>query len=119
MTLSQTVGSSATGGMDALLGRRNLAGLAANDDGNELENRRQELRLGYGFAAFGDRFTATPEFGLGLSNGQREYSLGWRLNLAEGSPAALELRLETTRREVANDNANPEHGVGLAVTARW
>ena len=46
MTLSQTVGSSATGGMDALLGRRNLAGLAANDDGNELENRRQELRLG-------------------------------------------------------------------------
>ena len=76
VTLSQTVGSSARGGMDALLGRETLAGLAANDDGNELENRRLELRLGYGFAAFGDRFTSTPELRLGLSNGQREYSLG-------------------------------------------
>ena len=118
-TLSQTVGSSATGGMDALLGRQTLAGLAANDDGDELEKRRLELRLGYGFAAFGDRFTATPELGLGLSNGQREYSLGWRLNLAESGPTALELRLEANRREAANDNAAPEHGVGLALTARW
>ena len=119
VTLSQTVGSSATSGMDALLGRETLAGLAANDDGNELENRRLELRLGYGFAAFGDRFTATPELGLGLSNGQREYSLGWRLDLAGRGPTALDLRLEATRREAANDNVDPEHGVGLGVTARW
>lgn len=75
LMLIQTVGDSATGGLDALLRREILAGLAANDpgsgfgagDGNELENRRLELRLGYGFAAFGDRFTSTPELGLGSS----------------------------------------------------
>ena len=81
----------------------------------ELEARS---RLGYGFAAFGDRFTATPELGLGLSQGHREYSLGWRLGLAQTGPTALELRLEATRREHVNDNA-PEHGIGFRVTARW
>ena len=130
LTLSQTLGASASGGMDALLGRGTLAGLAANDNGgggDDLENRRLELRMGYGLSAFGDRFTSTPELGLGLSNGHREYTLGWRLDLAPGSgsraggggPNALELRLEATRRESVNDNADPEHGVGLRVTARW
>ena len=80
LTLTQTMGASARGGMDALLGRESLAGLAANN--NELENRRLDLKLGYGFPAFGERFTSTPELGLGLSNGHRAYSLGWRLNLA-------------------------------------
>ena len=129
LTLTQTVGASATGGMDALLGRETLAGLAANDngDGNELENRRLELKLGYGFSAFGDRFTSTPELGLGLGQGHRQYTLGWRLNLAGGSgPNALELALEASRRESVNDNgsgagagSDPEHGIGFRVTARW
>ena len=71
LTLSQTMGVSARGGADALLGRTTLAGLAANDPGSgsgaggdELERRRLELKLGYGFGAFGNRFTATPEAGL-------------------------------------------------------
>ena len=122
LTLTQTVGASASGGADALLGRGTLEGLAANDNGDELENRRLELKLGYGFGAFGDRFTSTPELGLGLSQGHREYTLGWRLNLAGGGgPNALELALEASRSEAtgANDNAPPEHGVGLRVTARW
>ena len=124
VTLSQTAGSSATGGIDALLRRETLAGLAANDPGSgsgagDLDNRRLELRFGYGFSAFGDRFTSTPELGLGLSNGQREYALGWRLNLAKGGPNGLELKLEATRREAANDNAGPDHGVALRASARW
>ena len=120
LALTQTLGASASGGMDALLGRESLAGLAANDTGagsDDLQNRRLELKLGYGFPAFGDRFTSTPELGLGLSNGRREYSLGWRLNRIQG-PAALELRLEATRREETNDNADPVHGIGFRLTAR-
>ena len=123
LTLRQTVGGSATGGMDALLGRRTLAGLAADDGGDELADRRFELRLGYGLAAFGDRFTSTPEAGLALSNAAREYSLGWRLSLVPGPAAgALEFGLEATRREAANDNApgaGPVHAAGVRVTARW
>ena len=130
LTLSQTVGASASGGMDALLGRETLGGLAANDPGpgsgaggDDLANRRLELRLGYGFSVLGDRFTSTPEFGLGLGQGRREYSLGWRLNLAQTGPTALELRLQATRSEsdggAVNDNVDPEHGIGFTVTARW
>ena len=130
LTLTQTVGASASGGMDALLGRGTMAGLAANDDGSgaggsgaddDLANRRLELRMGYGFSAFGDRFTATPELGLGLSNDHREYTLGWRLDLVQGGTGALELGLEATRREAtgANDDAPAEHGVRFGLTARF
>ena len=106
--------------MDALLGRETLAGLAGNDNGEDgLGNRRLELRLGYGVSAIGDRFTSTPELGLGLSNGRREMSLGWRLNMVRSRGNSLELRLEATRRESANDNAEAENGVGFRVTARW
>ena len=123
VTLSQTVGGSSSGGADALLARGTLEGLAANDngDGGDLKSRRLELRLGYGLSAFGDRFTMTPEVGVGLSDTGRDYSLGWRLvrRSAGGDIGSLELSLEATRREAANDDVPPEHGIGLRLTARW
>ena len=120
LTLSQTLGGSSQGGMDALLGRETLAELAANDHGEDgLGNHRLDLRLGYGFSAIGDRFTSTPELGLGLSNGRREMSLGWRLNMDRRGASSLELRLEATRRESANDNAEAENGIGFRLIARW
>ncbi len=105
--------------MDALLGRTTLAGLAANDDGDELANRRQDLKLGYGFAAFSDRFTSILEFGLGLSDSARDYRLAWRLARAQRGANALELGIEATRRESANDSVEPGHAIGLRLTARW
>ena len=35
------------------------------------------VRLGFGFAMFGDRFTGAPEIALGPSQAGRDYSLGW------------------------------------------
>ena len=122
LTLSQTMGVSARGGADALLGRTTLAGLAANDNGDdELQRRRLELRLGYGLGAFGDRFTATPEIGFGMSESQRDYSLAWRFvrDRRRGDIGSLEFSLETRRRESANDDTPPEHTVGLRLTARF
>ena len=119
MTLTQTMGAQASGGMDALLGHRHLEGLGAGDEGG-LEGRRLELRAGYGFAVFGDRFTAKPEAGLGLSNGHRELSLGWRLGLARSGPVTMELGLEATRREAANDDGPaPVNALMLRGTLRW
>ena len=121
VTLTQTVGASASGGMDALLRRKTLAGLADDDNGgDDPANRRLELRLGYGFAAFGDRFTSTPELGLELGQGQREVSLGWRLNLARSGPVSMELGLTATRREAANDDGvEPVHALTLHGSMRW
>ena len=126
LTLTQTVGGSSAGGADALLARTTLEGLAANDNGeggnDELKSRRLELKLDYGFSAFGDRFTWTPEAGVGLSDTGRDYSLGWRLVRGAGSGGdggSLELSFEATRRESANDDADPEHTIGLRLTSRW
>ena len=122
LTLTQTMGLAASGGSEALLGRRTLEGLAANDDGDELRSRSLQLRLGYGFAAFGDRFTSTPEFGFGMSDSHREYSLGWRLvREMRGGIGALEFALEARRQESANDNAaaEPVHNIGIRLTARF
>ena len=128
LTLSQTMGVSAQGGADALLGRTTLAGLAANDNGDELERRRLEVKLGYGFGAFGNRFTATPEVGFGMSASHRDYSLVWRFvrDRRRGDIGSLEFSLEARRRESANDpgsgsgaGAEPEHGVGFRIRAAW
>ena len=118
LTLSQTVGAQASGGMDSLLSRPTMAGLAANDDGGTLDRRRLEAKLGYGFAVFGDLFVATPEIGLGLSDTGRDYRLGWRLALVRSQRVGFDLGLEGVRREPANDDA-PEDRIGLRVTARW
>ncbi len=125
LSLSQTFGAGASSGKNALLTRETLEGLAANPGpesgagGNEFEQRRLEAKFGYGFAMFGDRFTATPEIALGLWQAGRDYSLGWRMVNAGRGIGSLELSLEATRRESANDDAPPEHSIGFRLTARW
>ena len=123
LTLTQTVGAGASGGKDALLARTTLEGLAANDNGDDLGQRRLDLRAGYGLAMFGGGFTGTPEIGFGLSESAsgsaRDFSLGWRLTRAGSGPGSLEFLLEARRRESANDDVAPEHGIGFSATARW
>ena len=125
LRLTQTLGGSSSGGADALLARTTLEGLAANDNGaggnDELKSRRLELKFGYGLSAFGDRFTWTPEVGVGLSDTGRDYSLSWRLVRGGfGSDGgSFELSFEARRRESANDDTPPEHEVGLRLSARW
>ena len=122
LSLSQTVGFAAQGGADALVERTTLAGLATNDNGDELQQQRLEARFGYGFAAFGDRFTSGPEIAGGLSDAGRDYSVGWRLirggRASDGS--ALELVLEARRREIDTDGpTSAEHAVGVRATSRF
>ena len=119
-SIAQTLGGSASGGMNALLSRDTLTGLAANDDGDDLQ-RRLEARFGYGLAAFGDGFTSLPEIAVGLSNAGRDYSLGWRLVRGGRAPGggSLEFSVEAQRREGANDEVAPEHRVGFRVNARF
>ena len=125
LRLTQTLGGSSSGGADAPLARGTLEGLAANDNGaggnDELKSRRLELKFGYGLSAFGDRFTWTPEAGVGLSDTGRNYSLGWRLvrGGSGGDGGSFELSFEARRRESANDDTPPEHEVGLRLSARW
>ncbi len=117
LTLSQTLGATDAGGVDALLARDDLAGLAAND--NSWDRRRFEARLGYGVPAFGGRLTGTPEVALGLSDTGRDYALGWRLTPERQGPRTFEFKVEALRNESVNDNTPPEHRIGFGFTARW
>ena len=119
LTLSQTLGAQASGGLDSLLSRPTMAGLAANDNEDAPQSRRLDARLGYGFPLLGDRLIGTPELGLGLSDTGRHYSLGLRLAPARSQRAAFDLRLEGTRREAANDDRAPEHDLRLRGALRW
>ena len=120
LTLRQSWGGSPTGGVDALLGRGTLAGLAAEDNGataGTASAGRLEVELGYGIALFGGGFTGTPNLGFALSDTGRDYRLGWRLTSARRGAPGFEIGLEATRREAAN--ADAEHGVMLRGTIRW
>ena len=116
LTLSQTVGPQASGGMDALLGAE-AAGVpgAANAGGEELRRRTLEAKLGYGVAVFGGRYTVTPELGLGLSQARREVTLGWRLLEARGAGLVFGLDVEGARSESAHGDEEPQHRLGLGL----
>ena len=122
LSLSQTLGASATGGVDALYGRATMAGLggadAAAGPADPLGRHRLEARVGYGLSAFGGRFTGTPELGFGLSESGRDYRLGWRLTPEVGAAGSFEFSLAATRHEAANDDES-EHGAELRATMRW
>ena len=118
LTLRQSWGGSPTGGMEALLGRETLAGLAANDNGETTASTgRLEAELGYGIALFGGGFTGMPHLGVGLSDTGRDYRLGWRLTSAWRGDPGFEIGLDATRREAAN--ADAEHGIALRAVIRW
>ncbi len=121
LTLRQSWGAAPSGGMDALLSRETLAGLAANDNAGKFEAAgRLEGELGYGLPAFGGAFTSTPNIGFALSDGgARDWRLGWRLTSAIRNDPGFEVSLDATRTEPANDNGPPEHGAMLKGTIRW
>ena len=123
LQLTQTVGGPASGGTDALLASSALTGLGAqpgSGDYGDLRHRRLEARVGYGFAAWGDRFASVPEVGLGLSDTGREYILGWRLvgGGTRGS-GALQLSTEARRIESSDSLGSAEHRIEARLSARW
>ena len=120
LTLTQTLVVSARDGVDALFRASAPADIAAN--GNRLDARSFGASFGYGFGAFGDRFTLTPEFDFGLSDTGRDYRVGWRLNPSGSHRSSFELRLNGTRSEPANGNGpagEPEHSVGIELRTTW
>ena len=116
LSLSPTWGA-ASSGVERLWSARDARGLAP--EGEFEAGRRLEGELGYGLAAFGGRFTGTPNAGFGLSDGAREVRLGWRLTPAAQGPSGFELNLDATRREDAHGDEPPEHAVMLRGTVRW
>ena len=85
---------------------------AANDN---VPQMRLDSELGYGFGAFGGRGLLTPYGGFALAGeGSHRYRIGGRFEVG----SALNLSLEGTRREPADDTG-ADHGVMLRMQASW
>ena len=106
----------ASSGVDRLWSARDARGLAPGETFEP--ERRLEGEIGYGLGLFGDRFTGTPNLGLGFSDSARDWRVGWRLTPAVPGNAGFQLSLDAMRRESANDAA-PEHAIGLELGVRW
>ena len=113
MSMTPTLGA-AMSGADRLWAANDASRLAA-EGGFEAEGRF-DAELGFGMPAF-TRLTGTPYAGLGLSEGGRDWRLGWRL-MPGSLPLDFSLGVETTLTEPANDS-DPEHGAVLQVGVRW
>ena len=107
----------ASSGAQRLWSARDTGGLSP--DGAFAPERRLEGELGYGLAAFGGRFTGKPNVGFGLTDTAREVRIGWRLTPAAQDRSGFELNLDAIRRESADDDEPPEHGVMLRGALRW
>ena len=114
-SLRQSLGASATGGADALLGTGNPAELAAANDNLRDPPGRLEATLGYGLPLADGRLAVTPELGVGLSHRTREYSLGWRLGEIRRTGPVLEADLSGTRRQFPAGERGAEHDVELGI----
>ena len=115
LTLRQTVGAQATGGMDALLGPERARVLGAANDDDDLRRRRLETKLGYGFALFDGRYTGVPEVGFGLTETGRETILGGRLLEARRAGLVFGLNVEGRQRASSVDGREAEHRLGLGL----
>ncbi len=122
LSLTRSWGASPSGGMDALFARETMAGLSANDNGFGDTGDAGQLsgEISYGLGVFGDRFTGTANLGVGIPDGGgRDVRVGWHLSPEANAGLDIDASLDVTRREPANGNEPPRHGIALTGTIRW
>ena len=138
LTLAPSWGAD-SGGVERLWSLEDARGLGTRDDAFEAESRL-EAGVGYGISVFGGRGVATPHAGWLRAGESESLRLGQRLKLGTSqwrlesefgeenrtfragygyrAGGLLDLGVEASRREAANDDA-PAHEVMLRARMRW
>ena len=116
LTLRHTAGGTAAGGVDALMARETLAGFPAHED--TPPNGRLEAQAAYRHRVPGGPFIGAPYAVLGIFEGGRDYTFGWRLDYTTSQGRRFTFDIEGRRREHAA-GGEPEHGFGLRFSSRW
>ncbi|MDE0157431.1 MAG: autotransporter outer membrane beta-barrel domain-containing protein [Gammaproteobacteria bacterium] len=111
-SLRQTLGSQATGGLDAL-----FAGAPLSTRSGSHANNQWHAEAAYGFPAFGGRFAGSPHAGLARRNDAQDWHLGWRLTPAGPAAPDVSFALRATRRE--SEQAAPDHQAGMELRVGW
>ncbi len=114
LTVSPSIGASTERGAAALRSRGTPAGLH-RDPMDANGTGRVDARFGYGLDLMGG--VGTPWAGIGLSEREREYRLGYAFHAGDRSATDLRIELVAARRESAN--AEPEHVLSVQSTVSW
>lgn len=114
LTVSPSIGASAEGGAAALWSRGTLAGLGG-DPMDVSGTGRVDARFGYGLDLMGG--VGVPWAGIGLSEHEREYRLGYEFHARRPAETEVRVGLVATRREPGN--AEPEHTLSVQSTVSW
>ena len=140
LTLTQSWGAPSTGGMESLLGRHTMTGIAAEDA--YTPGAHLDAELGYGLSVLDGRAVAIPHVGMSRGNDERTLRLGNRLRLGSSSQWSLEgefpengrtvrlgyryglgrsfeLSVEAERRASGAGDGAPEHGLWLRASLLW
>ena len=114
LTVSPSIGAPAEGGAAALWSRETLTGL--DDDPMDANGTgRVDARFGYGMPLAGG--VGVPWAGIGVSEREREYRLGYAFQV--GDPTATDLRIELVAARREPTNAEPEHTLSVQSTVSW
>ena len=111
LSMQHSMGTTATGGMDALLNPVTMEFPDAGSSGGQ----QFETQLAYGLAIFDDRLTLSPALGLTLSPDSRRYSLLWALQpySEQGLADAWQLSLDVHRQEKSSATSPVDHSLKL------
>ena len=115
LTVSPSIGAPAEGGAAQLWSRETLAGLDGSDPMVANGTGRVDARFGYGMPLAGG--VGVPWAGIGVSEREREYRLGYAFQA--GDPSATDLRIELVAARREPTNAEPEHTLSVQSTVSW
>ena len=115
LTVSPSIGAPAEGGAAQLWSRETLAGLDGSDPMVANGTGRVDARFGYGMPLAGG--VGVPWAGIGVSEREREYRLGYAFHA--GDPSATDLRIELVAARREPTNAEPEHTLSVQSTVSW
>ena len=114
LTVTPSIGAAANGEAAGLLSRETLAGLGG-DSTDANGTGRVAARFGYGVPLAGG--VGIPWAGIGLSERERDYRLGYAFHL--GDPSATDLRIELVAARHEPAAAEPEHMLSVQSRVSW
>ena len=113
LSLSQGMGASPVGGVEALLSRSTMEELSATGDGGGGLEQRLEARWAYGFPSHDNALVITPELGVALSGDGATTTMGFSFSPLPRQNDAWQVVLQGQRQLGSRSRQAPDHSLGL------
>ena len=116
LSLRQTAGEAASGGVDATRNRETIAGIGR--ESGAVPEPQPEVEAEYGLSVLGGGMIGAPHAGLALSGAGQTYTLGWRIG-PERSYVVQSFDLDLAAQDREGLGGGPEEQIGLGLPVNW